>query len=72
VRADVEAGEPVVQVAGETAGEVGVVGDRGPVLPGVEQDQPVGVLDDVDVDRPWWSPPAGGQQPARYTVVPAG
>jgi hypothetical protein len=47
--ADVEAGEPVIQVAGETAGEVGAVGDRGAVLPGVEQDQPLGVLDDVDV-----------------------
>jgi hypothetical protein len=31
--ADVEAGEPVIQVAGDTAGEVGAVGDRGLILP---------------------------------------
>ena len=63
LRADVEAGEPVIQVAGETAGEVVVIGDRGAVLPGVEQDQPAGVLDDVDVDRPRRRPMLRRQQP---------
>jgi hypothetical protein len=57
VLADVEPGEPVVDEAGEPAGEVGGVGDRGAVLPGVEQQQPAGVFDHVNVDRPWRQPP---------------
>ena len=57
VLADVEPGEPVVDDAGEPAGEVRGVGDRGAVLPGVEQQQPVGVFDHVYVDRPWRQPP---------------
>ena len=57
VLADVEPGQPVVDDAGEPAGEVRGVGDRGAVLPGVEQQQPVGVFDHVDVDRPWRQPP---------------
>ena len=69
--ADVEPGEPVVQVAGEAAGEVMVIGDRGAVLPGVEQDQPAGVLDDVDVDRPWRGPLPGCQQPPVHRLTAA-
>ena len=37
---------------GEAAGEIPVIGDRGAVLSGVEQDEPLSVLDDVGGDRP--------------------
>jgi hypothetical protein len=63
LRADVESGQAIVEDAGEAAGEVGVVGDRGAVLSGVEQQQPVCVLDDIDVDRPGRQPSPRGQQP---------
>lgn len=51
--ANAESGQAVVDDSGETAGKVRVVGDRGTVLSGVEENQPFGVLDDIDVDRPW-------------------
>jgi hypothetical protein len=51
----VEPGQAVVDDSGESTGKVQVVGDRGAVLSGVEDNQPFGVLDDIDVDRPWRS-----------------
>jgi hypothetical protein len=49
--ADVEArGEAVVEDSDGAAGEVARVGDRRPVLAGVEQDDAVAVLDDMGVD----------------------
>lgn len=56
--ADVETGKTIVDEPGEAAREIRVIGDGGAVLPGVEQDKRPGVLNDVDVDRPWWRPPA--------------
>jgi hypothetical protein len=61
--ADVEPGQAVVDVSRDPAGQVRGVGDRGAVLPGVEQDERVGVLDDVGADRPRRRPVAGGEQP---------
>jgi hypothetical protein len=47
---DVEAREAVVEDSGGAAWEVARVGDRRPVLAGVEQDDAVAVLDDMGVD----------------------
>src|SRR5579862_9057940 len=65
LRADVEPGQPAVQQARYSAGEVVRLGDGGPVLPRVEQDQAVAVLDDVRVDGPGPGPGPGGEQPHR-------
>ena len=49
---DAETGDAIVDEPGEPAREIGVIGNRGPVLPGIEQDEALGMLDDVGVDRP--------------------
>jgi hypothetical protein len=61
--ADAETGEAIVDEPGEPAWEIGVIDNRGPVLPGIEQDEALGMLDDVGVDRPRRRPLAGRQQP---------
>jgi predicted enzyme related to lactoylglutathione lyase len=63
VRAYVEAGQTVVDDAGEPAREVARVCDRPAVLPGVEEHQPVAMLDDVGVDGPRLGPLLGRRQP---------
>ena len=62
-RADREPGQTAVQHPGHAAGEIAGVGDRGPVLPGIEQHQAVTVLDDVGVDGSGPGPASGGEQP---------
>jgi hypothetical protein len=57
VLVDVEGGEAPVDDPRWTVGEVVRVGDRGAVLTGVENDEALGVLDHVDVDR-------AGRQPS--------
>jgi hypothetical protein len=56
--ANVETGKAIVDEPGEAAGEVRVIGDRRAVLPGVEQDESPGVLDDIGVHRARRGPPA--------------
>src|SRR5215831_3861197 len=56
-------GEPAVQVTGEAAREMGIVGGRVAFLPGAGQDQRLGMLDDIGVDRLRRGPLPGGQQP---------
>ena len=62
LRADLEPGEAVVQHPCHSAGEITGIGDRGPVLPGIEQHQAVAVLHHIRVDGPGPGPaPRGGQ-----------
>jgi hypothetical protein len=64
VVADVESGEAAVdQPVGAAVGEVAGVGDRGSVLAGVEQHDPVGVLDEINVDRAAGQPLSRGEDP---------
>src|SRR5215468_10739788 len=56
-------GEPAVQVTGEAAREMGIVGGRVAFLPGAGQDQRLGMLDDIGVDRLRRGLLPGGQQP---------
>jgi hypothetical protein len=58
VLADLEPGEATVDLADGTIREVTRVGHGRSVLARVEQHDPVGVLDDKDVDRPAGQPPA--------------
>ena len=51
VLADLESGEAAVDQADGPIGEVVGVGHRRSVLARVEKHDPVGVLDDIDVDR---------------------
>jgi hypothetical protein len=60
LRADLEPGQAAVQHPGDGAGEIAGIGDRGPVLTGVEQHQAVAVLDDVGVDGQGPGPAPGG------------
>jgi len=61
--ADLEPRKPVVEEARNASREVGVVGDRRPILSRVEQDEAAGVLDHVGVDRTRLGPASRGQQP---------
>ena len=75
LQADLEPGQPAVWLPRHAAGELAGVGDRGPVLPGVEQRQDVAVLDHIRVDRPgpvqrreaWSHQKAGRQVDARWS-----
>ena len=61
--ADLEPGQAVVEDPGDPTREVVGLGDRRPVLSGVEEDESVPVLDDVGIDGLGSGPGAGGEQP---------
>ena len=62
---DLELGQPVVYDPGQAARVVVGLGHRAAVLAGVEEHQPLVVLDDVDVDRQRRRPLLRGEQPQR-------
>ena len=71
VSGDVELGQTSVEPSDDAPGEVARIDDRRPILAGVEQDDPLIVLEDVDVDRERIGPAPRRQQP-QYEGPPAG
>jgi len=63
LRADLETGQPVVRHPCHSAGEMGGIGDRRPVLPGARQHRAVIMVNQIGVAGPGPGPAPGGKQP---------